>query len=207
MPGSGRAALLFALALIAPVAVAADPTSLGDLIASADGAVRPLAAEELELLLRHGAERRLTVFELFDEVIQVLAARGQGVAISGELLRAAAVRFDLGGDRVASLLPVDKVARITLGCAGAGAPGQLNVLLSEEHAQYLELADIRLSSRYGFKDVRPGMFAGGYGATVRRLLFSFNLDRIELYDRSKIAIHVRGFPQPKRWRIPRITPR
>ncbi len=169
------------------------------------GSVREMDGEELDRLLRYGESRGLTIFEVFNEAIVALAAGTQKVTISGDLLRSAAERFDLGGDRVASLLPVAKVAKVSLGSNGPGAPGGLEVLLREEHAQYLELADIRLSTRYGFRDVRPGLFADGFGASVRRLLFSFALESMELYAPGKVAIHVRSLAQPKRWRIPRIT--
>ena len=207
MPISRRLPIAFAAALLAAIATAAaDPSSLGDLLDAAPPAsVRQMGGEELNRLLRYGESNKLTIFEVFNETIVALAAGGQKVTISGEVLRGEAERFDLGGDRVASLLPVDKVTQVSLGASGPGAPGELEVLLREEHAQYLELADVRLSSRYGFRDVRPGLFSDGFGASVRRLIFSFNLESMELYAPNKVAIHVRSLAQPKRWRIPRIT--
>lgn len=164
-----------------------------------------MGLDELERLLQYGTAERLTIFEVLNQAIVALAAGGQTVTISGDSLRAAADRYDLGGERIASLLPVAKVDAIVVGSRGAGAPGELQISLKEEHAQFVELADVRLTRRYGFRDVRPGLFADGFGASVRRVLFSFNLDSIELYDRNKVAIHVKSLPQPKRWRIPRIT--
>jgi len=206
MPISRRPAAVLAAAALAALTAAADPASLGDLLDPAPpGTARQMDGEELNRLLVYGESRGLTIFEVFNESIVALAAGGQKVTISGDLLRSAAARFDLGGDRVASLLPVAKVAQVSLGSSGPGEPGELEVLLREEHAQYLELADIRLSTRYGFRDVRPGLFADGFGASVRRLLFSFNLESIELYAKNRVAIHVRSLAQPKRWRIPRIT--
>ncbi len=206
MPISRRAAAVLAAAALAALAAAADPASLGDLLdAAPPGSVRQMDREELDRLLAYGESSGLTIFEVFNEAIVALAAGGQKVTVSGDLLRDATQRFDLGGDRVASLLPVAKVAQVSLGSSGTGAPGELEVLLREEHAQYLELGDIRLSTRYGFRDVRPGLFADGFGASVRRFVFSFNLESMELYDRNKVAIHVRSLAQPKRWRIPRIT--
>ena len=199
---------MLVVVLLSPLGAVADPSGLDELLAPGEaGATRIMGSEELDRLLQYGVARGLTIFELFNEVILALAGRGQKVAIEGDDLRAASRSYDLGGDRVASLLPVAKVKRVSLGPAGAGGPGELEVLLLEEHAQYLELADITLSSRYGFRKVSPGLFSDGYGASVRRLFFSFNLESIELYARNKIAIHVRGLAQPKRWRIPRIAPK
>jgi hypothetical protein len=166
-----------------------------------------MGGEELERLLQYGAAEKLTIFEVFNAAILTLAAGGQAVTIRGEELRLASERYDLGGERVASLIPVAKVDWVMLGARSPEAPGELEVVLKEEHAQFLELADIKLSRRYGFKDVRRGLFAQGFGASVRRVFFSFNLESIEIYDRNRIAIHVKSLPQPKRWRIPRITPK
>ncbi len=205
MPGSRRRTVLaLAAALLAPLAAAAAP-AVGDLLVADADASRTMDREELERLLQYGAAGKLTIFEVFNEVIVALAGRGQLASIDGEVLRAAVERYDLGGDRVASLLPIAKVARVSLGTRRAGTAGELEVLLQREHAEYVEVADIRLQSRYGFRDVTPGLFSDGFGASVRRLLFSFNLESMELYERNKVAIHVRGLPQPKRWRIPRIT--
>ncbi len=213
MPIRPRRALALAAVLVALAPLAADPSS-GDgsavdrlLVSGAAGATREMEADELDRLLQYGASGSLTIFEVFNQVIVALAARGERAAIPGDVLRAAAARYDLGGERVASLLPVAKVALVTLGSGRPGEAGELEVLLQEEHAQYLELADIKLSSRYGFEEVRPGLFSEGFGASVRRLIFSFNLESLELYEPNKIAIHVKSLPQPKRWRIPRITPK
>jgi hypothetical protein len=208
MPISRRRGAALVVALLAAAAASAAPAGVAGLLAPAPaGSERTMSGDELGRLLAYGAAGGLTIFEVFDEAIVALAAEGQRAVITGDTLRAAAARYDLGGDRVAALLPEAKIARIVLGSSSPGSPGSLEVLLSEEHAQYLELADIRLSTRYGFRDVRAGEYRDGFGASVRRLVFSFNLDSLELYDRNKIAIHVRSFPQPKRWKIPKITAR
>ncbi len=156
MPISRLRLLALAGTLLAALGAAADPSAIGDLLEAAPpGSVREIGRDELDRLLAYGASNGLTIFEVFDEVIVALAAAGEKAVIPGDTLRQAALRYDLGGDRVASLLPVAKVGEITLGSSGAGAPGELVVLLNEEHAQYLELADIKLSRRYGFADVRP----------------------------------------------------
>jgi hypothetical protein len=205
---SRRAALAAVFGLLAAAAGFADPAGAGELLApGSPGVVREMDREELERLLQYGAAKKLTIFEVFNEAILALAARGQAVTIRSDTLMAASDRYDLGGDRVASLLPVAKVEQILLGSRRSGAKGELEILLKEEHAQFLELADIKLSRRYGFRDVQPGLFADGYGASVRRIFFSFSIEGLELYEPNKIAIHVKSLPQPKRWRIPRIMPR
>ena len=155
----------------------------------------------LSALFDYADSRDINLFELFGVVVPVLQREQVRLRISGEELRGAAAIFELGRDRTQALLPVSKVRYIELGAPLASGDPAVEIFLTEEHRQFLEIANISLSTHYGFADVRERVFTGGFGAAVRRIGFNFNLDSIDLYELNKIAIYVRNFGRPKRWRI------
>ena len=157
--------------------------------------------ELLTSLFDYADSKDVNLFELFGVVVPVLEDREVRLLITGNDLRSMARTFELGGDRTAALLPVEKVRYIELGSRLSPDDPAVEIFLAEEHQQFLEIADITLSTHYGFSDVEGREFAGGFGASVRRIGFNFNLDSIDMYELNKVAIYVRNFGRPKRWRI------
>lgn len=159
---------------------------------------------DLDLLVSlfdYADAKNVNIFELFGVVVPVLERREVRLLILGNRLREATEIFELGGDRANALLPVEKVRYVELGAKLAPTDAAVDVYLTEEHNQFLEIADITLSTHYGFAEVEDRVFAGGFGAGVKRIGFSFNLDSIDMYELNKVAIYVRNFGRPKRWRI------
>lgn len=167
-----------------------------------EGPEQHFAEEELlTRLFDYADSKDVNLFELFGVVVPVLQDREVRLLITGNALRRMARIFELGGDRTAALLPVEKVRYIELGARLSPDDPAVEIFLDEEHQQFLEIADITLSTHYGFSDVEGREFAGGFGASVRRIGFNFNLDSIDMYELNKVAIYVRNFGRPKRWRI------
>lgn len=158
-------------------------------------------SELLTALFDYADSKDVNLFELFGVVVPVLQEREVRLLITGNALRQIATVFELGGDRTAALLPVEKVRYIELGAGLSPEDPAVEIFLSEVHQQFLEIADITLSTHYGFSDVEDREFAGGFGASVKRIGFNFNLDSIDMYELNKVAIYVRNFGRPKRWRI------
>jgi hypothetical protein len=167
-----------------------------------DGPEQQMADLDLLVSLFDYADAKdVNLFELFGVVVSVLERREVRLLILGSRLREAANIFELGGDRANALLPVEKVRYVELGAKLAPTDAAVDIHLTEEHNQFLEIADITLSTHYGFADVEDRVFTGGFGAGVKRIGFSFNLDSIDMYELNKVAIYVRNFGRPKRWRI------
>ncbi len=159
---------------------------------------------DLDLLLtlfEYADSKDINLFELFGVVVPVLEDQEVRLLILGSRLRDAAEVFELGGDRANALLPAQKVRYVELGAKLAPTDAAVDIYLTREHNQFLEIADITLSTHYGFADVEDRAFTGGFGAGVKRIGFSFNLDSIDMYELNKVAIYVRNFGRPKRWRI------
>ncbi len=153
-------------------------------------------------LFDYADSKDVNVFELFAVVVPVLEEQQVRLLILGSTLRRVTESFRVGGDRAQALLPIPKVRYIELGAAIVPDDDlTVEIFLTEEHQQYLEIANITLGTHYGFADVEGRAFTGGFGAGVRRIGFNFNLDSIDLYELNKVAIYVRNFARPKRWRI------
>jgi hypothetical protein len=167
-----------------------------------EGPEQHFADEELlTRLFDYADSKDVNLFELFGVVVPVLEDREVRLLISGSDLRHMESLFELGGDRTAALLPVEKVRYVEIGDRLSPDDPAVEIHLSEEHQQFLEIANITLSTHYGFSDVEGREFTGGFGANVRRIGFNFNLDSIDMYELNKVAIYVRNFGRPKRWRI------
>ena len=202
--------LSVAIALVLPAmpAGATDVATVLESLPMRDG-IGEIDSENLRLLLDYGIEQELTIFEVLNETAIDLINRNVRAHISGETLRDLDLRYDLGGDRVYALLPVSKITDVYIGAKSAEGEAALEVLLAEEHETRLENESLKLldnvrivlSARYGFETVTAGNFLEGFGAAIRRPLFGFRLDRVEIYEKNKIAIWTRGFSRPKRWRI------
>lgn len=167
-----------------------------------DGPEQHMAALELlTTLFEYADGKDINLFELFGVVVPVLEDQEVRLLILGSRLREAAALFELGGDRANALLPAEKVRYVELGAKLTPSDAAVDIYLTREHNQFLEIADITLSTHYGFAEVEDRVFAGGFGAGVKRIGFNFNLDSIDMYELNKVAIYVRNFGRPKRWRI------
>jgi hypothetical protein len=199
------------LLLVAASASAADLSTILDGLCPRNG-IREIGTEDLTRLLEYGIEHELMIFELFNEAAVHLMRTGSRAHIDGQTLRDLDRLYDLGGDRVYSLLPVSKIADVYIGGAVLEGDAPLEVLLTGEHESQLENEStkvlnkmrILLSERYGFASITPGSFLDGFGAGVRLSLFRFALESVEIYEKNKIAIRTDGFSRPKRWRIGRM---
>lgn len=175
---------------------------------AADAAgIAELPYEGVSAFLEIGRRRAWNVFQLLCEAGSEFKSRGLRVAVNGDDLRKAALVYRLGDARVDALLPVRKFMRLEIGSSIGGTP-EVEIRLSEKHADFLELGDFSIVERYGFKTVSPKMLDGGFGAKVRKGPFNLDLARIEIIESPHkdgnpnfIAIHVAAFPRPKRWHI------
>lgn len=183
-----------------------------DILPDAAEPIIEIGPDRLFRLLDYGVERELMIFEVLNAATLHLANLRLQARISGDSLRKAELRYDLGGERVRALLPISIVKEARLGENPETGTAFLEISLVESHISnltnekvgLLNEMDIRLSESYGFALVTPELFTEGYGGSVKRRLFGARLDSIEIYATGRIAIRVRGFSRPKRWRITRI---
>jgi len=160
-----------------------------------------LTASETESLIDVAAQYRINVFELIDCAYRHLSTRYQRVMITGDALRATRERYDLGDDRVLAILPIDSLVSLQVGSQIVSGQNPLDIVLSAELEKYIEIGTAQYKTHFGFKHLGPLLFDDSYGITVRKLLFSAPLDRLELYAPGKGAVYVQGLSKPKRWNL------
>lgn len=165
-----------------------------------------LTAAETESLFGLAAAAGINVFELLDCSYRYLAPRGFRAVLRGENLMRAALVYDFGGKRVAALLPTEKTDRIEIGAPLAAGERAMDVYLTANHSEHIEIGTAVMERRFGFARLEPLDFLDSYGIRVQRFPVSTELSRLELYEPIKIAIHVKALGRPKRWKIDAVKP-
>lgn len=165
------------------------------------GSAHLLTADETRAFIGLAARLSINVFELLDGAYRYASAEGIRFIVSGDELRAAAAAFDMGGERIEALLPIEKTARLEFGAVLTAGQEAMDVYLKEPHSEFIEIGTAVMDSRFGFKRLQPRLFAEAYGVKVKRFPISTELEKLELYDNAKGAIYVKALNRPKRWNL------
>ncbi len=192
---------LFILLITSPLLNASE---LHDLLEGAGyqrSGLNQVDLDTLTAMVEFAEKNELTIFETLYDAGTYLKQADVRVSLDGEDLRTLNLRFDLGGDRVNTLLPFDKIINIEIGSSQGKTKPEMEVFLSEKHSDFLEIGDFYLSRHFGFETLEDDWFNDAFGVKVKYLFLKLDLTGLELYDKSKIAIYASSFPKPKRWRI------
>lgn len=176
-----------------------------DAIPAASGGAYQLTETQTETLLGLAASNRINVFELLDCIYRNVSARKGRIAITGAALRKLESRYDLGGERILSILPVGKLDRLETGAALDSDDRALDIYLVSPHESRMDIGTAYYRTRFGFASISPLVFSAAYGITVKKLVFSAPLEKLELYEPGKGAIYVAGMSKPKRWNLDVVT--
>lgn len=171
------------------------------------GAVHSMDDSAVEGLISVSASQGINVFELMDCVNRYAQGAGLRILIQGDSLRSLEGRFNLGDERVLSILPVDKVVKIEIGSRLSAGQKDVDIWLDSEYESYIEIGKARYETRFGFERLTPLLFDGCYGVQVSRFFITTPLEKLELYAPAKGAIYVKGLSKPKRWNLSIISAR
>jgi hypothetical protein len=165
------------------------------------GEMRGLDARETLALMDVGAKLGMNAFELLDAVNRWASSAGVRFRIEAEGLREAARAYDIGRERVRSLLPLDRMTSLEVGAVLSPGQAPLAATLAAPYSEYVEIGTIKLSTSFGFSALEPDRYLKPYGISVVRFPMSASLNRLELYAPHKGAIYMNGVPRPKRWNL------
>jgi len=160
---------------------------------------------ETEAIIGLAAKVRVNVFELIDCVYRYTASINSRIAISGSSLRKLQKNYNLGGERVLAILPVDKLNTIEIGAKLTENQRALDMYLESVHQTYIEIGTAVYETRCGFTAMKPGLFLQAYGITIKKFFFNAPLDKLELYAPAKGAIYAKGLSRPKKWNLDIIS--
>lgn len=165
------------------------------------GTTHLLTEAETGSLIALAAKLSINVFELLDDAYRYASAAGVRFILSGASLRSVSASFDMGGERIESLLPIAKTDRVEFGAIVTVGQEAMDVYLTGPHSDFIELGTAVMERRFGFKRLEPRLFAEAYGVKVKRFPISTELEKLELYAPAKGAIYVKALNRPKRWNL------
>jgi hypothetical protein len=165
------------------------------------GEMRGLDARETVDLMGVAAKHGMNAFELLDAVNRWASSAGVRIRIEAEGLHEAARAYDIGRERVRSLLPLDLMTSLEVGAVLSPGQAPIAATLEAPYSEYVEIGTIKLSRSFGFSALEPDRYLKPYGISVARFPVSASLNRLELYAPHKGAIYVNGVPKPKRWNL------
>ncbi len=156
-------------------------------------------------LINLAATLHINVFEMIDCIFRYAEQLNMRILISGTSLRKAQTNYDLGGERVLAILPVTKLKYLETGAIFSPSQKDFDIVLEEGHQSYIEIGTAVYEPHFGFSRMTPNLFDQAYGITVKKLFFSSQLEKLELYSPGKGAIYVKGLSRPKRWNLNVVT--
>lgn len=161
--------------------------------------------QDVEKIIALAADIHINVFEIIDCSFRYIAPRSMRIKITGSSLRRLQAKYDLGGDRVLAILAIDKLSWLETGARLQADQKDLDIYLTGPTETYIEIGTAKYAPRYGFERLRPLVFDDAYGITVKKMIFSTVLERLELFSPGKGAIYVKNLAKPKRWNLDVVT--
>jgi len=160
-----------------------------------------LTERDTENLIGLAADTHINVFEMLDCTYRYLKPLNYRISVSGSTLRKLQARYDLGGERVLAILSVEKLEHLETGAALAYGQWDLDIYLNSPSESYIEIGTAIYATRFGFKKLSPLRFDEAYGITVKKLIITTTLQRLELFSPGHGAIYVKALSRPKKWNL------
>jgi hypothetical protein len=164
-----------------------------------------LTNKDTEGLIDLAAQIHINVFEVLDCTFRYIKPLNIRVQVSGSQLRSLQARYDLGGDRVLSILSVEKLNNLELGARLANGQNDLDIFLNSPSEKYIEIGTAVYDVHFGFKKMSPLLFDEAYGITVKKMFITTTLEKLELFAPGKGAIYVNALQRPKKWNLDVVT--
>ena len=163
------------------------------------GTVHTCTKDEVESLLKEGAKHRLNLFEILYTTNVYLEKNNLRIIMPGSFLRELEAKISYGNERVYALIPINIIERVEVGPTKENGKHVLDIFLRESYEKYIEIGTAIYERHIGFGNIKDNTFSNCFGMTVKKLGMKKQIDRIFMYERTKIAIYVKHFPIPKKW--------
>ncbi|MGP1437734.1 MAG: hypothetical protein ACTTKH_01530 [Treponema sp.] len=163
--------------------------------------VHSCSKEEVDVLLRAAIEQNMNLFELLYAVNEYLTKTGNRISIKGDILRELESKITYGNERVYALIPISIIEEIEVGAIQKDKLERhiIDIFFKEPYEKYIEIGTAIYKKHIGFNKTENNCFYGCFGMNVKKIGIKKKIDKIEMYEKTKIAIYVKGFPRPKRW--------
>ena len=169
------------------------------------GEVHTCTKEEVELLLKAGYEQKMNLFEILYASYSYLQKNDVRILMKGSILRELESKISYGNERVYALMPISIIEEVQVGPTKEANMHVIDVFLSEGYEKFIEIGTAIYDKHIGFSKIEKNALSNCFGMTVKKIGIKKNIDRIVLYEKNKIAIYVKKFPIPKKWKIPAVS--
>lgn len=169
------------------------------------GQMYTFTARDTERFIDLAAEIHINVFEALDCTFRYVKPLNVRIQVMGSELRKLQARYNLGGERVLAILSVDKLNYLETGANLLPGQYDLDIFLLSPTETYIEIGTAVYEARFGFRKMSPLLFDQAYGITVKKLVITTTLEKLELFSPGKGAIFVKAIGRPKRWNLNVVT--
>jgi hypothetical protein len=155
--------------------------------------------------LEYAVEKGYHVFELLNLAYPHLVERKIRLRIPGEVMKEVKKHYFIGGSKMQTIIPFDRLTYIELGYTGGGKNNAMDVHINDEYeTDFYGFGTLHEERHFGFRRIELNYYRDAFGMKAKRFLFSFQVSHLHLYEPELVAIHLRSFPKAKRenfWRI------
>jgi len=174
-------------------------TAIVDFLDVKSGEMTRLSTEEFSLFLAYAVEHERNLFELLNLVYPLLVERNQRYEITGETVLDSEKEYRLGRSKIRVILPFDSLIAMELGAGFQNGQNALDVYINEPYsADFYGFGMLHEDTHFGFTEIIPNYYNGAFGMRAKRMIFSFDVSHLHLYESQEIAIHLKKFFKPKR---------
>lgn len=166
-----------------------------------DGEIHICTKEEVDSLLCKAIEQNMNLFELLYATNTSLIKREKRVLIKGDILRELEKKIVYGNERVYALIPINIIEEIEIGTILKTKleAHAIDIFFKQDYEKYIEIGTAIYEKHIGFNRTEENTFFECFGMNVKKIGIKKKIDKIEMYEKRKIAIYVKGFPHPKKW--------
>ena len=166
-----------------------------------DGELYVCTKEEVDSLLCKAIEQNMNLFELLYAINTSLIKRERRVLIKGDILRDLEKKIVYGNERVYALIPINIIEEIEIGTILKTKleAHAIDIFFKQDYEKYIEIGTAIYEKHIGFNRTEENTFFECFGMNVKKIGIKKKIDKIEMYEKRKIAIYVKGFPRPKKW--------
>jgi len=170
-----------------------------DSIDAAPNEVTRINLEQFFRFLDYAEAHQRNLFELLNLVYPLLVERDLRYEISGSTIQDSERHYNIGGEKVRIILPIDSVIKIEIGKSNKPQQHALDVFIEEYYsADFYGFGILHEETHFGFETITLNYFKDAFGMYAKRLFFSFDVSHLHLYETEEIAIHLKNFFKPKR---------
>lgn len=177
----------------------AELTAIVDSLDGKEGEITRLTTGEFANFLAYATEHERNLFELLNLIYPLLVERNQRYRITGETILESEKKYRLGRSKLRVILPFDSLIAMEIGKSFASDQNAFDVFIEEPYAEdFYGFGILHEDTHFGFREIEMNYFNDAFGMRAKRMIFTFEVSHLHLYETEEVAIHLRKFFKPKR---------